>query len=184
MASYPKIYLEDDLLAHCIKFLVEQSRGFQFFSSGGWCFVEKLRLQCGDPQWWNFYNPIQCSFIWKLEFWKIHFGVNPSHLLISTLFRYCLFYKLQTQLHVKNIFDAFIVRLKFEAEPSSNLELVIIKEHKLRNRVDICSEFISRYSNVVLCLCTLCPSQIFNYSWYDTHDIYRTFSKTGEAYKV
>ena len=35
MASYPKIYLEDDLLTHCIKFLVEQSRGFHFFSSGG-----------------------------------------------------------------------------------------------------------------------------------------------------
>ena len=77
-------------------------------------------------------------------------GVDSSQLLISTSFRYCLFYKLQTQLHVKNIFDAFIVRLKFEAEPSSNLELVIIKEHKPRNRVDICSEFISRYSNVVL----------------------------------
>ena len=54
------------------------------------------------------------------------------------------------------------MRLKFEAEPSSNLELVIIKEHKPRNRVDICSEFISRFSNVV-CTVYCAPSVLLRF---------------------
>ena len=85
-------------------------------------------------------------------------------MLISTSFRYCLFYKLQTQLHVKNIFDAFIVRLKFEAEPSSNLELVIIKEHNLEIEWIFVLNSFQDIRMLYCVLCTLCPSQIFNYS--------------------